>query len=73
MAKKPKVIFVKFESQADYKVFFCNQDSQQRNHQMIQGAELVKNDSQADLKLFVVKFDSQADIKITQKNFAKAA
>jgi hypothetical protein len=32
---------------------------------------LVKNESQANVKVFIVKHESQAEIKITQKNFPK--
>jgi hypothetical protein len=73
MSKKPKVFIVKYESQADYKVFFCKHETQQKNHQIIAGAELAKYVNVADFKIFIVKYETQADIKITQKNFAKAA
>jgi hypothetical protein len=66
-----KVFIVKHESQADYKVCFVNHDSQQKNHQIITGGMLVKNESQANVKVFIVKHESQAEIKITQKNFPK--
>lgn len=72
MAKGPKVVFVKFQSTADYKVYFCKNDFQQKNEQLIAGAELVKSESQAEVKLFEVKSESQADIKITHKKFSKA-
>ena len=66
-----KVFIVKYESQADYKVYFVNYDSQQKNHQIIAGGKLVNYESQADCKVFIVKYESQATIKITRKNFPK--
>ncbi len=66
-----KVFLVKYKNQADYKVFFVDYDSHQKNHQIIEGGKLVKYVSQADVKLFTVKYKSQADILITRKNFPK--
>jgi hypothetical protein len=66
-----KVFIVKYESQADYKVYFVNYESQQKNHQIIAGGKLVQYESQADVKVFIVKYESQANIKILQKNFPK--
>jgi hypothetical protein len=66
-----KVFFVKNENQAKYKVFFVDQDSQQKNHQLLVGAKLVKNEYEADTKLFEVKYQNQAAICITRKNFQK--
>ena len=66
-----KIFIVKYESQADYKVYFVNYDSQQKNHQIIAGGKLVNYESQADCKVFIVKYESQATIKITRKNFPK--
>ena len=68
---KTKVFVVKFESQADHKVYFVNFESQQKNHQIICPGELVKYESQADVKVYFVKFESQATIKILAKNFPK--
>jgi hypothetical protein len=66
-----KVFIVKHESQADYKVFFVDRDSQQKNHHLIAGGALAKYESQANVKVFIVTHESQATIKITQKNFPK--
>lgn len=66
-----KVFIVNYESQCDYKVFFCEYQSQQKNHQIIEGGKLVQYASQADVKVFIVKYESQADIKIMRKNFPK--
>ncbi|MCK4344260.1 MAG: hypothetical protein KAX05_03160 [Bacteroidales bacterium] len=66
-----KVFIVKYESKADYKVCFVNYESQQKNHQMIEGGKLVKYESQANVKVYIVKYESQADIKILHKNFPK--
>jgi hypothetical protein len=65
----PKVQIVSYESQADYKVFFVNYDSQQKNHQLLVGGKLVT--SSPDIKVFIVNHERQADIKITRKNFPK--
>ena len=66
-----KVFIVNYASEADYKVFFVNFDSDQKNHQLILGGKLVKFKSDADIKVFIVKFASEATIKIMQKNFPK--
>lgn len=66
-----KIFIVEYESQCDRKVFFCDYDSQQENHQQLEGAELVPYESQADLKVFIVDYESQADIRITKENFPK--
>jgi len=65
------VHIVNYESQADYKVFFVDYDSQQKNHQLIAGGKLVDNASQGDVKVFIVGYASQANICITHKNFPK--
>lgn len=66
-----KVFIVKYENQADYKVFFVNYEHQQKNHQIISGGKLVNYEHQADCKVFVVKYEHQANIKILRKNFPK--
>jgi len=66
-----KVFIVNYESQADYKVFFVDYESSQKNHQIIAGGQLVQYESQADSKVFIVNYESQADIKIMRKNFPK--
>ena len=66
-----KDYIVKYESQADYKVYFVNYESQQKNHQIISGGKLVDYESQADCKVFIVNYESQANIKILRKNFPK--
>jgi hypothetical protein len=71
MASKAKVFIVKYESQADHKVFFVDYDSQQKNHQIISPGELVGYESQANVKVFIVNYESQASIKILRKNFPK--
>ena len=52
---KAKVFIVSYESQAKHKVYFCDYESQQRNHQIISPGELVKYESQADIKVFIVQ------------------
>lgn len=66
-----KVFIVKFESQAKYKVYFVNSESEQKNHSIIAGGTLVKFESQADVKICIVKYESLADIKITKRNFPR--
>jgi hypothetical protein len=60
-----KVFIVNYQSQCDYKVYLCDYESQQKNHQ------IVKYQSQADIKIFIVKYQSQADIIIHPKNLPK--
>lgn len=67
----PKIYIVNSQSQADYKVYYVNSPSQQKNHQLIEGGKLVQHQSQADLNLFIVKHPSQANILIMPKNFPK--
>ncbi|MBK6701448.1 MAG: hypothetical protein IPK88_04325 [Saprospiraceae bacterium] len=66
-----KVFIVDYESQANYKVFFCNYQSEERNQQIIQGGVLVKYSSQSDVKVYIVKYSNQADILIMRKNFPR--
>lgn len=66
-----RVFIVNYESQCDYKVFFCDYESQQKNHQIIIGGELVDYESQADVRVYIVNYESQANIKIMRKNFPK--
>lgn len=66
-----KVFIVNFKSEADYTVYFCNFQSEQKNHQIIEGAKLVNNKSEANIKLFIVKFASEAKIIIMKNNFPK--
>ena len=66
-----KVFIVQYETQADYKVFFVDSDSQQKNQQIIAGGKLVDYESQADAKVFIVDYASQANVLITRKNFPK--
>ena len=71
MASQAKVFIVEHDYQADYKVYFVDHDSQEKNAQIISGGKLVDYDYQADVKLFIVKHDYQAQIKIMRKNFPK--
>ena len=72
MAAKAKVFIVNnYESRADRKVYFADYASQEENAALINTGELVRYESQADIKVFIVKYASQADIKIMRKNFPK--
>ena len=64
-----KIYITNYQSQADYKVFFVNYESQEKNAQIIKGCKLTNYQSQADCKVFIVNYESQADIKIMRKNF----
>ncbi len=66
-----KVFIVNYEYQADYKVFFVDYESEQKNHQIISGGKLVKYVNEANCKVFVVKYKYQANIMIMRKNFPK--
>lgn len=66
-----KVFIVNSPSEADYKVYFVNWESDQKNHQLIAGGKLVKSKSEANVKVFMSKWASEADIKIMRKNFPK--
>ena len=71
MAAKAKVFIVKYEYQADRKVYFVDQAYQEKNAQIISPGALVRYDYQADTKVFIVDQDYKADIKIMRKNFPK--
>lgn len=71
MAAKAKVFIVKYEHQADRKVYFVDYSYQEKNAQIISPGELVRYDYQADTKVFIVDQDYKADIKIMRKNFPK--
>jgi hypothetical protein len=66
-----KVFIVSSESQADYKVFFVDSESRQKNYQIIADGKLVDSESQADVKVFIVQSESKASICIMRKHFAK--
>ena len=65
----PKIQIVKYSHEAKYKVFLCNYDHEQKNHQLFAGGKLVTSSS--DVKVYIVKYAHEADIKITHKNFPK--
>ena len=67
MAKKVQV--VEHEKDADYKVYFCDQEHKQKNHELIAGAKLVVNDEGADVRVIIVEHEQQAKIHILRKNF----
>lgn len=64
-----KVYIVDQAYKAKYKVWFCNQAYQEKNAEIIKGCQLVKQEYQADIKVFIVSQEYQADIKIMRKNF----
>ena len=67
MAKK--VSIVEHEKDADYKVYFCDEEHQQKNHELIAGAKLVVNDELADFRVMIEEHQQQAKIHILRKNF----
>lgn len=66
-----KVFIVDRPHKADYKVHFVDREYQEKNHQLIEGGELVQKDYKADTKVFIVDRKHQADILITRENFPK--
>lgn len=67
-----KVYIVNYEYQANYKVFFVDQQYQEKNADIIKGCKLVNSEYQADVKVFIVNQEYRADIKIMRKNFPTA-
>ncbi len=67
MAKK--ISIVEHEKDADYKVYFCDQEYKQKNHELIAGARLVVRNDHADVKVIIVEKEEQANIHILRKNF----
>ena len=64
-----KIYIVKYQHQADYKVFFVNYEHQEKNAQIVKGCKLANYEHQADCKVFIVDYEHQADIKILRRNF----
>ena len=54
---------------ADYKVYFCDSDYEQQNHQLLAGGQLV--DSGENVKVCIVENQYDSDIKITRANFPR--
>jgi hypothetical protein len=68
---KAKVFIEKYDSRADYKVYFVDYSSREKNAAIIAGGELVDYSSRADVKVSIVDYASRADICIMRKNFPK--
>lgn len=66
-----KVCIVDQDYKADHKVYFVDNNYQQKNQQLISPGELVDHDYQANVKVFIVEQEYKADIKITRENFPK--
>ena len=49
-----KVYIVDQEYKAKYKVWFCDQAYKEKNAEIIKGCQLVKQEYQADIKVFIV-------------------
>lgn len=64
-----RIIIVEHEKDADYKVFFCDKEYQQRNHHFIAGGKLVVSKAHADVKIIIVEDSFRADIQILRTNF----
>ena len=64
-----KVYIADQEYKAKYKVWFCDQAYKEKNAEIIKGCQLVKQEYQADIKVFIVSQEYKADIKIMRKNF----
>lgn len=67
MAKKVSV--VEHEKDDDYKVYFCDRENKQKNHELIAGAKLVENKELADFRVMIEEHQQQAKIHILRKNF----
>ncbi len=67
-----KVYIVDQEYKARYKVFFVDQQYQEKNADIIKGCSLTNRESQADIKVYIVNQDYKANIKIMRKNFPTA-
>ena len=71
MADKAKVYIEPHDYKAEYKVYFVNDKSKEKNAALITPGELVKNDYQANVKVFITDQEYKADIKITREHFPK--
>lgn len=49
-----------------------DQQYKEKNAEIIKGCKLVKQEYQADIKVFIVSQEYRADIKIMRKNFPTA-
>ena len=56
--------------EADYKVYLCDGEWDQKNHQLIQGGQLVSYGE--NVKVCIVQSAYEADICITRQNFPKS-
>jgi len=66
---KIPVCLVKYPNQANFKVCFVDNRSQEKNEELLAGAVLVDSPARAKLKLCIVKFPNQADILIMPEHF----
>lgn len=57
--------------EADYKVYFVDSRSQEKNAGLIAGGKLVNSKYSADVKVFIVNSKYDAQILITRQNFPK--
>jgi hypothetical protein len=71
MGAKAKVYIVDKDYKADHKVCFVSQGYQEKNTQLITPGELVRQEYQADVKVFIVDQEYKATIKIQRKNFPR--
>jgi hypothetical protein len=65
-----RVMIVDQAYEADYKVWFCDGEYNQRNHQLLQGCQLVTYSP--DVKVVIVQSEYEADICITRQNFPRS-
>jgi hypothetical protein len=71
MADKAKVYVESRDYKADYKVYFVNDQCKEANVALITPGELVKNDYQANVKIFITDKEYEAKIKIMREHFPK--
>ena len=50
-------------------MYFCDEEHQQKNHELIAGAKLVLKKERADVKVIIVEHEHRANIHIMRKNF----
>lgn len=64
-----KISIVEHEKDADYKVFFCEKEYEQKNHHLLTGSKLTVRNDHADVRIIIVEYHNRANINILRKNF----
>ncbi len=66
---KSKVFIVDQQYKANYNVCFVDVPYKEKNASLIKGGRLVNQESEANIKVYIVELESQANIKIMRENF----